>query len=31
MLPVQVVWLRVVASLPVPFLAAYAAMLIGKP
>lgn len=30
-LPIQVVWLRVVASLPVPFLAAYAAMLIGKP
>jgi hypothetical protein len=30
-LPVQVVWLRVVASLPIPFLAAFAAMLIGKP
>jgi len=30
-MPVQVVWLRVVASLPVPFLAAAAAMLLGKP
>ena len=30
-LPARVVWLRVVASLPVPFLAAFAAMLIGKP
>jgi hypothetical protein len=30
-LPARVVWLRVVASLPVPFLAAYAAMLVGKP
>jgi uncharacterized membrane protein YraQ (UPF0718 family) len=31
MLPSHVVWLRVVASLPIPFLAAAAAMLIGKP
>jgi hypothetical protein len=30
-LPARVVWLRVIASLPVPFLAAFAAMLIGKP
>lgn len=30
-LPARVVWLRVVTSLPVPFLAAFAAMLIGKP
>jgi hypothetical protein len=30
-MPVRVVWLRVVVSLPVPFLAAFGAMLIGKP
>ena len=30
-MPARVVWLRVVASLPLPFLAAWLAMLIGKP
>jgi hypothetical protein len=30
-MPARVVWLRVIASLPVPFLAAFAAMLTGKP
>jgi hypothetical protein len=28
---VRVVWLRVIASLPLPFLAAWIAMLLGKP
>jgi len=31
MMPAKVVWLRVVVSLPLPFLAAWGAMLIGKP
>ncbi len=31
MMPANVVWLRVVASLPIPFIAAIAAMLIGRP
>ena len=30
-MPAKVVWLRVVCSIPVPFLAALGAMLIGKP
>jgi hypothetical protein len=30
-LPARVVWLRVIASLPLPFVAAWLAMLIGKP
>ena len=30
-LPAQVVWLRVIASLPIPLLAAAIAMLVGKP
>lgn len=30
-MPANVVWLRVVASLPLPFIAAWLAMLIGKP
>lgn len=30
-MPARVVWLRVVASLPLPFIAAGLAMLIGKP
>jgi len=30
-MPPRVVWLRVVVSLPLPFLAAWAAMLVGKP
>lgn len=30
-LPPRVVWLRVVASLPLPFIAAWMAMLLGKP
>jgi hypothetical protein len=30
-MPAQVVWLRVIASLPLPFIAAWLAMLIGKP
>jgi uncharacterized membrane protein YraQ (UPF0718 family) len=30
-MPARVVWLRVVVSIPVPFLAAFGAMLIGKP
>jgi uncharacterized membrane protein YraQ (UPF0718 family) len=30
-MPARVVWLRVVASLPLPFIAAWVAMLIGKP
>jgi uncharacterized membrane protein YraQ (UPF0718 family) len=30
-MPARVVWLRVVASLPLPFLAAWFAMLLGKP
>jgi hypothetical protein len=30
-MPAHVVWLRVIASIPVPFLAAFGAMLIGKP
>jgi hypothetical protein len=30
-MPARVVWLRVVCSIPVPFLAAFGAMLIGKP
>ena len=31
MMPPRVVWLRAAASLPLPFLAAAAAMLVGKP
>ena len=31
MMPARVVWLRALASLPLPFIAAAAAMLIGKP
>jgi hypothetical protein len=30
-MPAKVVWLRVLCSIPVPFLAAFGAMLIGKP
>ncbi len=30
-MPARLVWLRVVASLPIPFLAAFGAMLLGKP
>lgn len=30
-MPARVVWLRALASLPIPFLAAAAAMLMGKP
>jgi len=30
-MPAKVVWLRVVCSIPVPFLAAFGAMLIGRP
>jgi hypothetical protein len=30
-MPPRVVWLRVVVSLPLPFLAAWMAMLVGKP
>jgi uncharacterized membrane protein YraQ (UPF0718 family) len=30
-MPARVVWLRVMASLPLPFIAAWLAMLIGKP
>jgi hypothetical protein len=30
-MPVRVVWLRVIASLPLPFFAAWIAMLLGKP
>ncbi len=30
-MPARVVWLRVLVSVPVPFLAAFGAMLIGKP
>lgn len=30
-MPANVVWLRVLASLPLPFIAAWLAMLIGKP
>lgn len=30
-MPANVVWLRVVASLPLPFIAAWLAMLLGKP
>jgi len=29
--PARVVWLRVAVSLPLPFLAAWAAMLTGRP
>ena len=31
MMPPRVVWLRVVVSLPLPFLAAWAAMVVGRP
>lgn len=31
MMPPRVVWLRVAVSLPLPFLAAWAAMIVGKP
>jgi hypothetical protein len=31
MMPARVVWLRAAVSIPLPFLAAYAAMLVGKP
>ena len=31
MMPPRVVWLRVAVSLPLPFLAAWVAMLVGKP
>jgi uncharacterized membrane protein YraQ (UPF0718 family) len=30
-MPTRVVWIRVIASLPLPFLAAAAAMLVGRP
>ena len=30
-MPARVVWLRVAVSLPLPFLAAWMAMLVGKP
>jgi len=30
-MPPRLVWLRTAASLPIPFLAALGAMLIGKP
>ena len=30
-MPARVVWLRVLVSIPVPFLAAFGAMLIGRP
>ena len=30
-MPARVVWVRVIVSLPLPFLAAWAAMLVGKP
>jgi hypothetical protein len=30
-MPERVVWLRVMASLPLPFLAAVMAMLLGRP
>ena len=30
-MPARLVWLRVVASLPLPFIAAWTAMLIGRP
>jgi hypothetical protein len=30
-MPARVIWIRVLASLPLPFLAAWGAMLIGKP
>ena len=30
-MPARVVWLRVAVSLPLPFLAAWAAMLVGRP
>ena len=30
-MPPRLVWLRTAASLPIPFLAAFGAMLIGKP
>jgi uncharacterized membrane protein YraQ (UPF0718 family) len=31
MMPARIVWLRVMASLPLPFLAAWTAMLAGRP
>jgi hypothetical protein len=31
MMPPRVVWLRVIVSLPLPFLAAWMAMVVGKP
>jgi hypothetical protein len=31
MMPARIVWLRVLASIPLPFLAAWIAMLTGKP
>lgn len=31
MMPARIVWLRVIASLPLPFLAAWIAMLAGRP
>ena len=31
MMPPRIVWLRVLVSLPLPFLAAWMAMLVGKP
>jgi uncharacterized membrane protein YraQ (UPF0718 family) len=31
MMPARAVWLRVLVSLPLPFLAAWAAMLLGRP
>ena len=31
MMPARVVWLRVLVSLPLPFLAAWGAMLLGRP
>lgn len=31
MMPARLVWLRVLASIPLPFLAAWTAMLVGRP
>jgi hypothetical protein len=31
MMPPRIIWLRVIVSLPAPFLAAAAAMLAGRP
>ena len=31
LMPARIVWLRVAVSLPLPFIAAWIAMLVGKP